>query len=270
MQKIILFLTLLFFISVKAQVFDANGDFEIEYQPTFAYGQANIGVGPSAQSDNEIGVTALKSGLNSFAITMQLPPGVTYVPGTVTETQDSAGTYTVAELDINDLSNPVFSINNGSAGTNWGVGDFVVFTFRREASCMAVDFKENGGIFKDNASVSYNNGSATDSDQTIGTYELLSPSLVVSTPIQNVNGVVGSTATRTIEDVNAGNASAFMGKHIVELGTSISNYKLYYNGVEISPVDPSTNPLVFEYDMSVAPFNAGNGNFENGNGELEE
>ena len=209
-----------------------NGDYEVVYQPTISASSAALSVGPSGQSDNEIGVTALKSSVNSFTITMQLPPGVSYVPGTVTKTSDPAGTYVVGEYDITDLNNPVFSIyNNGNAGDNWVAGDAVIFTFTREADCGAVTHKENGGTFKDNAKIDYIIGgsgvSATDTDATVGTYDLMSPSLQVENPIPAIDGFIGHVHTRQIKDINAGNAPVTQGQHLVTIGTGILNYKLY-------------------------------------------
>jgi len=273
-QKVflLLFFAFLFVATTFAQF--TNGDYEVVYQPTVASNTVALGMDAPGQSDNEIGVTSLKSSVNSFTITMQLPPGVSYVVGTVAKTSDNAGgTYTVVESNITDLNNPIFAINHGASATNWGAGDAVTFTFTRQANCDAVVFKETppGGIFKDNAKFDYNSGSATDTDATNGTYDLIAPSLQVDSPIAPVNGVVGSTHTREIKDINAGNTFTTSGSHLVKIGTDITNYKLYYNGTEI-PQDPSSTAtdLVFNWDMTQAPFNTGNAGFEDGNGQFDD
>ena len=245
-----------------------NVDYRVIYNPQ------NLGLNVAGQSDDEITVQAKQGTLHDFKITFDLPDGVSYVPGTVTITDNNGGggNYTIAEDNIANLNAPVFSIlRPGDA--NWGFGDFVKFTFTREADCPAVTLRDNGGIFKDNATINYKNAtvdySATDADNSYGTYDLLAPSLSVET-ITPLNGVVGGTVhTRVVKDANGGNASLSEGEHIVDLGSSITNYTLSYNGTVLTPDPASTaTHLIFKYTMGVAPFDVATAD-EDGNGVLD-
>jgi len=266
------FFVLLFAFSVFSQDY-ANDDFEVVYQPLMLSADAAVGIGAGNEAFNEVGVTALGSATNTVLVTMKLPPGVMYVVGTVNKTSDNpVGGFTVSESNIADLNNPVFALNKGTAATNWGAGDSISFEFQRTANCDAVAHKEASGTFKDFTSLAYTGGlgAGEDTDPNTGTYNLIAPSLQVQAPILAVPAVVGGTHTRDITDINAGNSGIAAGYHSVLLGAEVTNYKLFYLGTELTPIDPAANPLIFNYDMTMAPFNAGNGAFEDGNGVFND
>jgi len=263
--------TMTFVTSTFAQDY-ANDDFEVVYQPIMLSANAAVGIGAGNEAFNEVGITALGSSTNTVLVTMKLPPGVMYVPGNINVTSSNpAGAFSVVESDITDLNNPVFAVNKGTAATNWGAGDSISFEFQRTADCPSVAHQEASGIFKDFAALSYTGGlgSGEDTAQTSGTYNLIAPSLTTLSPIIGVPGVVGGIHTREIKDVNGGNSGTQLGYHKVILGSDITNYKLFYLGTELTPVITG-NEYVFNYDMAVAPFNAGNGAFEDANGVFDD
>jgi hypothetical protein len=260
--------------SSYAQVFE-NDDFRAAYQP-FAL-DGDIGIGPGNESFNEVAITSLVSGTNTVLVTMNLAPGVTYINGTATiTTSNPPGEFEVIEADVTNPSAPVFAINrNNDPANNWGAGNFASLSFQREAGCDAVVHSENSGTFKDFISLSYTggDGSGEDTDPNFGGYDLIAPSLLVDSPIISLPAIVGGTHTRDIMDINAGNSGVQTGYHSVLLGANVTNYKLFYLGTELTPDDVNANPLIYQYDMTVAPFNVANPNdatLENGDGVFND
>ena len=183
-------------------------------------------------------------------------------------------------------SSPKFIIRNTSGGSdaNWGIGNELVFTFERTASCDTVGFKEGGGVFKDKHKIDYIVGStprtAEDNNETVSTYNLLSASLSI-TDIAAINGTISNTTTpiyytRDIQDVQGGNGEIQAYHHEILVGADIYNYEFTFNGNVISPTSSITDAstgitkLIYDIDLTQAPYNVatanedGNGTFENG------
>ncbi|WP_405211545.1 gliding motility-associated C-terminal domain-containing protein [Dokdonia sp. Asnod2-E02] len=260
--------------SSYAQVFE-NDDFRVAYQPFTIDG--DIGIGPGNESFNEVAITSLGSSTNTVLVTVNMAPGITYIPGTASITNSNpTGEFEILESDISNLAAPVFAVNrNSDATNNWGAGNFASFSFQRLGGCDAVAHSENSGTFKDFIALTYSggDGSGEDTDPNFGGYDLIAPSLQVDSPILSLPAIVGGTHTREITDINAGTSGVQTGYHTVLLGSEITDYKLFYNGVELSPVDDMANPLVYEYDMTVSPFVDGNptdSNLEDGDGVFND
>ncbi|MEL0644205.1 cadherin-like domain-containing protein, partial [Olleya sp. Ti.3.14] len=256
---LLLVLFALSFVTSSFAQFDyANDDFEVTYQPTILSSDAGVGIGIGNESFNEVAITSLGSNTNSVLVTMHLPPGVSYVPNTANiKSSNPAGQFVILDSSTStDLNNPVFEINRGVAATNWGASSFVIFEFQRTADCPAVAHNEAQGTFKDFIELNYSGGegSGEDTNETVGTYNLIAPSLLVDSPILSVPALVGGTHTRDVSDINAGNSGTQTGYHSVLLGSQVSNYRLFYAGEEIFPVDYTANPLIYNYDMNVFPF----------------
>ncbi|NRT11838.1 DUF11 domain-containing protein, partial [Flavobacterium sp. 14A] len=227
-----------------------NGDLRLNY----VAGQQNDVLALSALgTTNTVTITSIKASpqqLHSMRVKMQLPPGILYTAGTAGITVNNnnlglaTGTYQLAEADISDLNAPVFSIyNNGNEIDLWAGGDFVTFSYQRTADCDAVTFKENKNSFKDNATITYvkslfpGRQTAADINPLIGNYQLLAASLSIQS-ITSVNGIVGGSHTRTVTDVNGGNAGVAQVTHTVVVGSSITNHTLKYTN------SAGTNTLV--------------------------
>lgn len=226
-------------------------------------------------ADGTYTVTAKTSTLNNFQITLAMPVGLAYVPGSATV---SGGAYTTSEVNISDLRNPVFSINNGgNAATLWGVGDQVVFTVSRTASCPAVAHALAGRAFKDSITINYEDNSVVengvDNDTTYGTYNIDFASLSILA-ISNANTTLNTTETRNITVRQGGNSCIQQFQHFVVVGRDISNYQLSFGATNLTPVSTVANAtntgdtLFYDINLNNAPFAGvvGNGDncFDNG------
>ncbi|MGJ8660946.1 MAG: hypothetical protein ACSHXL_02820, partial [Bacteroidota bacterium] len=269
-RNMMLFLAFFMFslTSVFAQSV-SNGDYRATYE-----GASDLEALDAVGSNNIISVTSLKDPnaqpLANVVITMQLPPGILYSPGSVSITGITSTTGLTYVIDDAltggtpaDLNSPVFSINREVGGVAdpsaaWGSLDKVTFTFNRAAECEAVVFKEAQNSFKDNVfNFAYTNTgvarSFSDSDGLIGNYELNSASLSMA-PIAPVDGVVGggATHTRVVSVINGGNAGISEGQHEVTIGASVVNYVFkYIDGTVLNEDPASTATLkIYKYSLS--------------------
>ncbi|BDS14698.1 T9SS type A sorting domain-containing protein [Aureispira anguillae] len=222
-------------------------------------------------------VTAKTSSLNNFQITLTMPPGISYVAGSASITSGGA-TYTISEVNISDLRAPVLAIsNNGLPANLWGVGDQVVFTIARVASCPAVAHALAGRAFKDSITINYENNSiaenGVDNDTTYGIYNADFVSLSILT-INNVNTTLTTPESRNITIRQGGNSCIQQFQHFVVVGRDINNYQLRFGATNLTPTSTVANgsntadTLFYTIDLNAAPFSGavGNGNncFENG------
>ncbi|HHB91729.1 MAG TPA: hypothetical protein ENK59_00760, partial [Thioploca sp.] len=254
-----------------------NSDFRVRLNP-------EVLEACGGNSNEVVLVKAKKSTLHEFNILFTLPSGIEYVSGTVAITNNPNDNYEVTYNTSSTLAQPEFLIRNTNGGSdaNWGLGDELIFTFTRTASCDAVTFKENGGVFKDKHQINYKEGStsktAQDFDETISTYNLLSASLSI-TDIVPINGTVSNITTpiyftRNVQDVQGGNGEIQMYHHEILVGADIYDYQFIFNGTIITPTSSSTTggvtTLLYDIDLTQAPYNVatagenGNQQFENG------
>ena len=253
-----------------------NGDFRATYLTSSASDLVALG----ASTSNSIIVTGKKDPgsqpLANVKVTLDLPDGIFYTPGSVVITNiesipsgnlfvidDSETVYITDPLEdgFPGSNNPVFTIYREVGGVvspsePWASLDKVTFSFDRTSGCDAVIFKEAGNSFKDNiANFEYTNStvaqSMTDVDDLIGGYEFFSAAFTVNiNPVPVVNGVVGADHTRTISVINGGNAGVTKGKHVVALGTNITNYVLKHGTTTLTEDSSSTAFLkVYLYDL---------------------
>lgn len=221
-------------------------------------------------------ITAKTSSLNNFQITLAMPSGISYVPGSAAITLGAS--YAISEVNISDLRNPVFAVNNGGIATNlWGVGDQVTFTVARTASCPAVGHALAGRTFKDSIIINYedNNVAETgvDNDTTYGVYNADFVSLSILA-INNVNTTLTTPESRNITIRQGGNSCIQRFQHFVVVGRDINNYQLRFGATNLIPTSTVANTgntadtLFYTFDLNLAPFAGavGNGNncFENG------
>ncbi len=251
-----------------------------------SYGQLNTSGYRVDQSCNDVEVcqgasngtytiTAKTSTLNNFQIQLAMPFGISYVAGSV---NIGAGAYTISEVNISDLRNPVFAINNGASPANlWGVGDQVTFTVSRIASCPSVAHALAGRAFKDSIAISYEDNNVVetgaDSDTTYGVYNIDFASLSILA-IQNVNTTLNTSETRNVTVRQGGNSCIQRFQHFVVVGRDVSNYQLSFGANPLTPIATVANgtstadTLFYAINLNNAPFNGavGNGNncFENG------
>jgi hypothetical protein len=215
-------------------------------------------------------ITAKTSNLNNFQIALAMPSGIAYVAGSASVT--GAG-YTISEVNITDLRNPVLAINNGGAPANlWGVGDQVVVTIAREASCASVAYALTGSAFKDSIGISYEDNSVArigvNNDTTYGIYNVDFASLSILA-ISNVNTTLNTTESRNITIRQGGNSCVERFQHFVVVERGINNYQLSFGASNLSPASIVANTgntadtLFYAINLNNAPFAGVVGNNDN-------
>jgi len=129
-------------------------------------------------------------------VTINLPPGTTYIPGSVQKISGSI--VSISEQNIGNLNQPVFGIGTVV------LGDFIVFRIAREAAdCAARQFVINGGVMKDSIVVASSAGTVREESPTVNSYNLRYASLSL-TGEGAVGGAVGSTVMRNVMITNGG------------------------------------------------------------------
>jgi hypothetical protein len=221
-------------------------------------------------ADGTYTITAKTSTLNNFQISLAMPFGISYVAGSASVV---GAIYTVTEVNITDLRNPVLAISNGGVPTNlWGVGDQVVFSVGRIASCPSVAHALAGKAFKDSIAINYEDNSVAesgaDSDTTYGTYNIDYASLSIL-PILNANTTLNTVETRNITIRQGGNSCIQQFQHFIVVGRDVSGYQLSFGAINLTPVSTVANAgntgdtLFYDIDLNNAPFLGAVGNGDN-------
>ncbi|NHF59068.1 HYR domain-containing protein [Flavobacteriaceae bacterium TP-CH-4] len=222
-------------------------------------------------------ITAKNNTVHNFEIAFDLPDGVDFVPGSEQIVlQQGSSDFTLTVVDISNLNAPVFRLER-PGDANWEVADQVRFRFYKTASCDAVNYSYNGGLFKDAHTITYDdlNGpqSASDNDPTINSYNFLRAYLAVLN-YNNIPAEIGDIVTRTLDITNSGNGSLTNFVHNVTVDNNFGSYTLSFNGTTLTPTTVAGNVYTYTIDLSAAPFlgNVGDGDgiFENETIALEE
>ncbi|CAA6811890.1 MAG: CHU domain-containing protein [uncultured Aureispira sp.] len=260
--------TLLLFILLFFEAFDSYGQLNTSgYRVDQSCDDVEVCQG---STDGSYTITAKTSTLNNFQITLAMPVGISYVAGTASI---AGGAYTVSEINISDLRNPVFAINNGGVpATLWGVGDQVVFTVARIASCPSVAHALAGKAFKDSIAISYEDNNiaefGADNDTTYGIYNIDFASLSILA-IANINTTLNTTETRAVTVRQGGNSCIQQFQHFVIVGRDINNYQLSFGGTNLVPTSIVANAtstadtLFYDINLSAVPFLGAVGNGDN-------
>ena len=102
-------------------------------------------ISPTAQPDGQFTVCGAPqrmtmridngnpSAMTGITFTLHIPPGATYVPGSVT---------VASEAGITDLNNPKFSIADIASS------NFIDFTYQLQFGCAVIPFQNGGGLTK--------------------------------------------------------------------------------------------------------------------------
>ncbi len=118
------------------------------------------------------------------------PGAISYIASSITKL---SGAISIVEDDISNLSNPIFSIGTVN------VGDFIVFSLKRRASCG-----EDGGT-KDNVFVTGTNCNVSETNISANNYQLLAPALTLVAPPFTNNVNLGVPFNRNFTVTNGGN-----------------------------------------------------------------
>ncbi len=244
---------LIFSFFMKAQI--DNDHFTIGLSPQ------DLGTCGGTNNSLETATISAKSNLvSSLKFTYHLPVGVEYVPGSVAIVAQSAS-LTVTEFDITNPNAPVFAIEN-PGNANWTSNQNIEFSIERTGLCESVAYKEDGGIFRDEISISYMEGAiprtATGNTAGTPTYNLLSASIGLQS-VAVVEGSVGSSYSEDINIIQGGNGAISFFNYYVVVGSSVrAGYTLSYNGTDLTPVSTAAgtnaDTLFYQIDLTAAPF----------------
>ena len=133
------------------------------------------------------------SSLSSHTLDLGLPVGIEYVSGSLSETTS----FGVAQSDVSDLQNPVFSCPSISSG------DTVVFSVSILAKVPAIAHQQAGNVFRNYLTLT---ASGTPYNHTSPSYNVLYGALSFTGIVPYTTYIQGgSTSTRTVSLVNGGN-----------------------------------------------------------------
>lgn len=197
---------------------------------------------------------------DNTSITLSLPTGVNYVAGSIA-TVSQMGGLSIAEADISDLSNPIFSVSPADLS----LGNEIIFSWAREATCDAVNYQMAGGVFKDIIEVNGDAGSLLENNLSLNSYDVVVAALsILSHPA--VATTIGSSENVDISITNGGQGclEEFEFYIIDEPGMSTSNLQGTNAATVLSPT--ATNADTTFYTITSAFLSAeGLGNcFDNG------
>jgi hypothetical protein len=216
-----------FFTSVFSSVY---AQFVIQY-PAAAQGMTTC-LNPSLLTVR-VDVSVASTGNN--VVTITLPPGVTYVPGSVTKT---GGTPALTIADLGGTpSAPTFQLGPNTLAA----GNFIIFTIQRQAGCASRTHALGGGTFKDNVSVTGTAGTTVENDPALNPYNVNFPSFVLTQPAPVTNAYVGPghSFNRTFTITNGADGCADkVYFYIVYPGGGITQNSLTLSG--FGPVTPSS------------------------------
>ena len=134
------------------------------------------------------------------SVTVQLPTGIEYLPGTVIKTGGTAA-LTITE-NGGGANAPNFLIGPNALA----LGQFIEFTIDRRATCASQSAALAGSTFNDVV-----NATITGSTMATGTssaYQVTYPVLSFIQPATQTNAVIGQAFTRTFTINNGGNGAA--------------------------------------------------------------
>ncbi|MBL4709301.1 MAG: hypothetical protein JKY48_12770, partial [Flavobacteriales bacterium] len=133
--------------------------------------------------------------LNTPNITINLPEGIEYIPGTMNESTSKS----LQEFNISNLEQVIFSSSNIPAG------DSLKYSIEIRASVAAVDYLLLGNVIRNQITIAYSSGSTSAQSNS---YNLLYAALnIISISPVSKSLFSGETFTREITIVNAGYGS---------------------------------------------------------------
>ncbi len=132
--------------------------------------------------------------LTEMIFELDLPTGITYIPGSVSNATES---------DITDLSHPDFDVDSLFTLTTTEI------TFQLVASCDVIDFISGGGVIENEVHINFNANDANYDDyHTSATYVINQPNIVlIDFTNQSFSGSVGDTFDRCMTFINSGSGS---------------------------------------------------------------
>ena len=161
-------------------------------------------------------------------VTIQLPSGVEYLPGTITKTGGTAA------LTIADNGGGANAPNFLLGPSALIAGQFIEFTIDRKATCASRTAAIAGTSFTD--VVTGTIPGQTASTGTSSAYQLFYPVFSLTQPATQTNAVVGQTYTRTFTITNGGNGCTNeVSFSINNTASGVQTTGLTLGGVAITP-----------------------------------
>ena len=184
-------------------------------------------------------------------VAVAFPTGVQYIPGSLSLV-DQMGGLNIAEFNISNLSNPIFAVT----ASNLTIGNEITFQYSRVASCDAIDFQAQGGVFKDLITVDDGNVTIVEDDEFLASYDILTPALSM---FNNgaITGTVGSDVESEIRIVNGG--LGFLSELNFVINDNIGTKTNSLQTSTGTTVTPSPSGNIINYTLSASVFsNFGN------------
>lgn len=181
------------------------------------------------------------SGTTNIKLTPTFPPGMTYVPGSITVLNGGA----VTEFNIGNLNMPIFSLPNLP-----GLNDSVTFIIGAKTDCGILDYLLSSGGAATVIPYHYT-GNYDTYPSTGGTakpIDIFAPSILIQTITPNVIPATnGTVAFRDIKFLNGGygytTSFRFLDKHTVISIDSFSKGTLGVNNSSVTELFIDTNVI---------------------------
>src|SRR5690606_34579967 len=183
------------------------------------------------------------------SITIRMPSGVGYVPGSVSVLSGTTG-LSLSDLDLSNPTKPVFAFNFTDPVTS---GDYIEFSISKIGQCDAVVFSGGGDLAYDTIGVWTGNQVA---EEVTSNYNINYPSLFTSYVFSN-DTIFNDLPSEVCPDPRIANGGAW---YISKIQRQVSpaadppNYECSYQGTLLSPLSSTGGILTYEFDPTEASF----------------
>ena len=192
--------------------------------------------------DSTILTVQVSAAAAASTVTITLPTGVFYIPGSFTFTSGSG-----VVVPGGTLVMPVFNITGASSS--------FIFTIRRRAACAARTFALGGGTFKDIVKVN----AVIENAPLLNTYNVKYPTLTITQPASITNIALGSSLIRTFSFRNTGEGCTDTVFLEIDYGTAAlsPNGNITADGVSFAPNAALSTTAKKVYKIFGTPIMAG-------------
>ncbi|MBL7798987.1 MAG: hypothetical protein JNJ90_20985, partial [Saprospiraceae bacterium] len=212
---------------------------------------------------NQVRIVVTNNNADNMTVTLNLPPGIDYRAGTISTVSQSGG-LSIAESNISNLNQPVFSISPADLSA----GNEIVISWDRRADngCAAYNHQAAAGTFKDSVYIATAGGNVEDVDPALNSYDLLVASLSIS-GAAIANAPLGGSVTRNVTVSNGGQGFLNSFTFFIKEGTGTMTTSLVTvpGGTPLTPSSTNGDTLFYTIDAAViAEFGDNDAVFENG------
>ena len=193
----------------------------------------------------QVQLDAAAASTTGASITVQLATGVEYVPGSITTVSSTAG-LTISE-DGGTANAPKFKIDQSTIA----LGNRIVFTLRRTATCAARTFLLGGGSFRD--TVQGTIAGAPTASENSSTYQVLYPVFSLTQPAAQTNAVLNTNYSRTFTIANGGSGAASAVYFSIDYPAGISQVSLMLGATALTPTSTSGTTSYYTIPSALIP-----------------